>query len=84
MLSCELCPRGLKDCNPLSNMATEDGKDFVCVGKSDPKTRSIHQDKFRHCFVNDNTDTKYDYDEYDIMSVISVMSEAILTENHLT
>ena len=64
-------------------MVTEDKKDFVCVGLSKKKSRKLKQDKFRHCFVNELTDSRYDYDEYDIMSVISVMSEAILVENHL-
>ncbi|MCK5607935.1 hypothetical protein KAR91_39005, partial [Candidatus Pacearchaeota archaeon] len=36
------------------------------------------QDIFRHCFKNEDTDSEYDYDEYDLKSVISVMSETLL------
>ena len=79
MLCKETCPRGHKTCQPLSNLVTEDGKDFVCVGKNDGSDRSVEQDIYRHCFVSSGgTDSMYDYDEYDMLSVVSCMSEALL------
>jgi hypothetical protein len=78
MLCKNSCPRGLK-CKPISNIVAHDESTFVCIGYHNEEN-NYPQDKFRHCFKSLDTDSMYDYDEYDLKSVISVMSEALLIE----
>jgi len=74
------CPRNI-DCTPLSNLVSDNGKTFVCVGFHNEKNKEHPQDRFRHCFKSAaDTDSMFDYDEYDLKSVISVMSEALLID----
>lgn len=82
MICSKTCPRKLNDCEPVSNIIATIGKDldFVCAGISKKETRSEQKDKFRHCFVNENTDSIYDYDEYDLKSIICVLSESLLID----
>lgn len=80
MLCRDKCPRGTK-CKPISNVVADDDSSFVCIGYHSKNKKDYPQDKFRHCFKSAaNTDSMFDYDEYDIKSVISVMSEALLAD----
>ncbi len=74
------CPLGKKDCKPLSNVVSDNNESVVCIGSSDKASRSLEQDKFRHCFSNATTQSMYDYDAYDLKSVIAVMSQSLLLE----
>jgi hypothetical protein len=81
MLCREICPRGL-DCEPISNVVSDNDKTFICVGYHNEKDKEIPQDRFRHCFKSSaNTDSMFDYDTYDLLSVVSVMSDALLIDN---
>ena len=81
MMVCnESCPRKLTNCIPFSNIVSDNNETFVCVGTSDIESRSCPEDKFRHCFKSDTTDSMYDYDTYDLKSVIAVMSAALLLD----
>ena len=72
------CPRNTS-CEPLSNIVADDNSSFVCIGKHNNKDKKYDQDILRHCFKSAaDTDSMFDYDEYDLKSVISVMSEALL------
>jgi hypothetical protein len=73
MICNNICPRN-SDCNPLSNVIACDKSTFVCIGLHNEEK----DDKYRHCFKTETTDSCFDYDEYDLKSVISVMSEAII------
>lgn len=78
MLCNKDCPRGTA-CEPISNIVSKNS--FVCIGyHHEEKGGRILGDIFRHCFKNSLTDTMFDYDEYDIKSVLSVMSEALLID----
>ena len=77
MLCSEKCPKGLM-CEPLSNVISDDKSSFVCVGLHNTTKEYCPQDIYRHCFKNKETDSMFDYDDYDLKSVISVMSEALL------
>ena len=61
MMVCnESCPRKLTNCTPLSNLVSDDSPiTFVCIGSSTPESRSNPNDKFRHCFKSDTTDSMY-------------------------
>ena len=81
MLCNEICPRVI-DCKPLSNIVYESS--FVCVGLHNGDIKDeFSQDIYRHCFKSEDSDSMHDYDEYDLMSVINVMSEALLINKHL-
>ncbi len=82
MLTSKKCFRNSK-CKPLSNISTKDKKDFVCIGLHN-EIKTENNDIFRHCFKNIETDTIYDYDKYDLISVISVFSEALLIDELCT
>lgn len=77
MICNKKCPRGT-DCKPISNIISDTS--FVCMGYHGSKKEKFPQDKFRHCFKSGDTDSMYDYDEYDIKSVMSVMSEALIVD----
>ncbi len=80
MICRQECPRKTS-CVPISNVVSDDDSSFVCIGYHGEKKNKYTQDKFRHCFKSAaGTDSIFDYDEYDLKSVISVMSEALLIE----
>ena len=70
----DLCLRGLDDCEPLSQIAADDGSSFICCGLNDGSSRCIEQDEFRHCWVNEKIDEMSDWDARDITDTISVLS----------
>jgi hypothetical protein len=80
MVCNESCLRKLTNCTPLSNIVSSDTETFVCIGNSNIDSRSNPQDSFRHCFKSDTTDSMYDYDQYDLKSVIAVMSAGLLLD----
>ena len=62
-------------------MVADDGSSFVCLGLHGEVKEDYPQDKYRHCFKSAaDTDSMFDYDDYDLKSVISVMSEALLID----
>lgn len=73
------CPRGRDDCQPLSQIITPDG--FVCCGHNSRESRVLDQDRFRLCFKNDETDEMSDNDEYDLHSLISIISQALVLDH---
>ena len=79
MICSEECPRKT-DCKPISNVVASDNSSFVCMGYHNEYKKDYPQDRFRHCFKSESTDSIFDYDEYDLKSVISVMSESLLID----
>ena len=78
MLTKKKCPRGFKK-KPISNVVSETS--FVCVCKHKENKSKYPQDIYRHCFKSDaNTDTMFDYDMYDIKSVLAVFCNLLLIE----
>lgn len=80
MICKETCPKGTT-CKPLSNVVADDNSSWVCVGLHQDKKEKYDQDRFRHCFKSESTESVYDYDEYDLLSCINVFSEALLLDN---
>lgn len=77
MLSCTNCPRGRKDCQPLSNIVSDSDETFVCCGKPDPESRARPQDEYRVCFRSVDTDSMFDLDERDMKHQLSVMADGL-------
>lgn len=79
----EICPRGI-NCTPLHNLISDCETSCVCLGKhSEIKVGNESNDIYRHCFYNGKTDTMFDYDEYDLISIISVISNGLLIDKYL-
>ncbi len=78
MICKDTCPKGTT-CNPLSNVVADDESTFVCIGLHGEE-KIGNNDKFRHCFKSETTTSVFDYDEYDMKSVISVMADALLID----
>lgn len=68
------CLRGDANCQPLSQIASDDGSTFVCCGTSCPDSRSVEGDFLRHCFKSVHTDSIFDMDELDALDVIEVLT----------
>ncbi len=79
MICSESCPKGLNNCTPQSNVVSECGETFVCIGFHNEKNKDYPQDIFRHCFKSVTTESCYDYDEYDLLSIQSVVADTLLT-----
>lgn len=80
MLCQSKCPKKLK-CEPISNVIPEDISSIVCIGYPTKTNNKYKQDIFRHCFKTEDSDSMHDYSLYDIQSVLSIFSEAILIDN---
>lgn len=79
MICSKTCPRQTK-CKPLSNVIADDKTSFVCLGLHGEYKKDYSQDRFRHCFKSETTDSIFDYDEYDLKSVMAVISEGMLID----
>jgi len=77
MLCKTKCPKKLQ-CEPISNVIPEDISSIVCTGYPKYVSEKYPQDIIRHCFKTEDSDTMNDYSLYDIQSVLSVFSEALL------
>lgn len=73
------CPRNT-ECQPLHNIASDDGTTFVCCGLHDEDK----EDRYRFCFKSETTDTKLDYDELDLLDTVEVAVRALTTGRRLT
>jgi len=65
--------RGI-NCQPLT-LIIDSSDGFLCCGLNSERTEPT--DIYTHCFKNQNTDTQYDYNEQDFLSMISIFSMAI-------
>jgi hypothetical protein len=71
------CLRDRSDCEPLAQIASDNGKSFICCGLNDQETRSYPHDEFRHCWKNQVIDERTDWDRRDITDTISVLAQAL-------
>lgn len=77
------CLRNRIDCEPLSQVKSDNGNSFICCGYNDPSSRKIEQDKFRHCWKNSVIDECTDWDRRDIISTIAILSQALHVDSNL-
>lgn len=73
----ESCPRGLKDCEPLSQILVDDKDEFICCGLNDGTNRVEKGDIFRHCWKSIYSYTTMDYDQRDIIDLVSVLMQGL-------
>ena len=73
----EKCLRGLKACQPYSQIASTCGTSFFCCGENDGSGRSIEQDKYTLCFKGEFLDTTSNHDKRDLVHQASVIMQAL-------
>lgn len=82
-MQCDTCPRQRDDCTVLSNIISDDGSSFICVGYNQKEDRAVQSDRFTHCWKNDVTDERGHWDRRDLIDTISVMSQALSTDENI-
>ncbi len=70
------------DCQPLHAIVSSDNKSWMCCGLHGDKMEHS-EDVYRLCFVNTETDTRYEHDEYDLLDLVEVISRGMSTKRRL-
>ncbi len=71
------CPRGRKDCKPISNIVVGKRASFFCCGENDGTSRTVKQDKYTFCFKGPHRDEMSDNDKRDLMHNATVLMAAL-------
>lgn len=78
------CLRCRKDCVPLANLSSDtEQKSFVCVGLNKKESRTILQDRFTLCWKNTAVDERGHWDKRDLLDTMSVIAQAISTDENI-
>jgi hypothetical protein len=82
------CMRCRTDCTALANLSADDLKDgapvsFVCVGANRPADRTVPQDRFTLCWKNGAVDERGHWDKRDLMDTMSVIAQALSTDENI-
>ncbi len=77
------CLRDDNDCEPLSQIQADDKTSFFCCGLNDETRRTVKTDIYRLCFKNRDVDEVSDNDARDLLSLSSVIIQALVVmANH--
>ena len=79
----EKCLRDQTDCSPLSQINSDCGKSFWCMGHNSPESRTMPQDRFRLCFKNPEVDQVDDLDDADVKDLMSILAQALSADEHM-
>ena len=71
------CLRDREDCESYSQIESNCGKSFICVGKHNGDMARLPQDIFTVCWKNEEIDEMSNWDQRDIIDTISVLSQAL-------
>lgn len=78
------CFRCRTDCVPLANLsASVDASSFVCVGLNRKEDRAVPQDRFTLCWKNDAVDERGHWDKRDLLDTMSVIAQALSTDENI-
>lgn len=83
------CFRCRTDCVPLSNLSSDEpaadgsSSSFVCVGYNRPEDRTVPQDRFTLCWKNEIVDDRWHWDKRDLMDTMSVIAQALSTDENI-
>jgi hypothetical protein len=84
------CWRCRTDCTPVANLCADepDAKtkapaSFVCVGYNHPKDRAVPQDRFTLCWKNKAVDERGHWDKRDLLDTMSVIAQALSTDENI-
>lgn len=73
----EKCLRERNNCNPYSQIESDDKKSFICCGVHDGTISKVLQDKYTLCFKNDDVDSITLNDKRDLTHNASVLVQAL-------
>ena len=71
------CPRGRKNCDPYSQIVSDECESFFCVGVHDGSLSKVLQDKYTVCFKGPHDDHISMYDKRDITHNAAVLLNAL-------
>ena len=72
------CRRGLTCCSPLSEIASDSGESFCCVGENDGSDRRVATDTLTLCIRSaGGIDTREHTDERDLVDQAAVITRAL-------
>jgi hypothetical protein len=83
------CWRCRTDCTPAANLsASAPGPDgmpasFVCVGWNRPQDRGVPGDRFTLCWKNNAVDERGHWDKRDLLDTMSVIAQALSTDENV-
>jgi hypothetical protein len=83
------CWRCRTDCTPAANLSASDfdgngvPASFVCVGWNKPEDREIAADRFTLCWKNSAIDERGHWDKRDLLDTMSVISQALSTDENV-
>ena len=72
----EHCPRERTNCQPYSQIVSDNVNSFMCVGMHDGSLSKVLQDKFTVCFKGPMDDSITMYDKRDIIHTAAVLTRA--------
>jgi hypothetical protein len=79
----EKCLRGHSFCQPYAQIKSTDNRSFICCGAIEEKFRGVPQDEFALCWFNDSFDEMSCWDRRDLISTISVISQALTVNENV-
>ena len=77
------CLRNSSDCQPLSQIQSDNDNSFICCGLNNDTTKKVKQDIFCHCWVNSEIDELSYLDRRDITDTISILAQALSVDANL-
>ena len=84
------CFRCRTDCVPAANLSASMEADangmpvsFVCVGWNRPQDRSVPGDRFTMCWKNKAVDERGHWDKRDLLDTMSVIAQALSTDENV-
>ena len=83
------CWRCRTDCTPAANLSADaPGRDgtpasFVCVGWNRLQDRTVPADRFTLCWKNGAVDERGHWDKRDLLDTMSVISQALSTDENV-
>ena len=77
------CMRCRKDCVPLSNIRSDEGVSFICIGYNKIEDRKIKDDRFTFCWKNPAIDDRSHWDKRDLLDTMSVISQALSIDENI-
>ena len=77
------CFRCKSDCTPISNISSDDGVSFICIGYNTIESRAIKSDRFTKCWKNDEIDECSHWDKRDLLDTMSVISHALSIDENI-
>lgn len=83
------CFRCRTDCTPAANLSADEPtpghepESFVCVGWNRPQDRTVPQDRFTLCWKNSAVDERGHWDKRDLLDTLSVISQALSTDENI-